>query len=377
MRNPFKYGGIVTGEDFANRTRELSEITRDLADCEKLFMISPRRYGKSSIIMNILEKLEGRGIHTIYIDLYKATSLNRLLELYSREIALALESTLKKAIGFVREVIPGLRPKITLDGRGQATLGIEYINTRRDVIKLLNQVYDLPQKLAEKKHKNFVIAFDEFQEILNFNGESIEKGMRSAFQHHDRVGYLFAGSRKNLISDMVYNRNRPFYKIGKVINLGKIPEGEFKIFLAEKFRKSGFEIENGVIDIILESTENYPYNAQFLCHELWDMKFEQKKITASDIETALDSILNEETPLYANIWEGLPLHQRNVLQAIAVSGGEKIFSGEYIAEKGIGPASTLQTSVKLLMKKEILDKKEGVFFINDVFFKEWIRKKTF
>ncbi|MBD3179082.1 MAG: hypothetical protein GF417_05530 [Candidatus Latescibacteria bacterium] len=376
MRNPFKYGGIVTGDDFANRTGEIREITRDLSDSEKLFMISPRRLGKTSLIVNILERLEESGTHTIYIDLYKATSLNRLLELYSRKIALTLENRLEKAISLVREIIPGLRPKITIDGKGEATLGIEYINTRRDVIRMLNQVYDLPQKLAEKKNKNFVIAFDEFQEILNFNGESIEKGMRSAFQHHDRVGYLFAGSKKHLIGDMVYNSNRPFYKIGRVINLEKIPEEEFRVFLGDKFRVTGFEIESGLVDNILEVTENYPYNAQFLCHELWDMKFEEKKIALSEIEIAMDSILNEETPFFARIWEGLPLHQRNVLQAIAVCGGEKVFSKEYISENGIGPVSTLQTSVKLLIKKEILDRKEDVLFINDVFFKEWIRKKT-
>jgi len=169
---------------------------------------------------------------------------------------------------------------------------------------MLNHVYDLPQKIAEKKGENFVIAVDEFQEILNFNGESIEKGMRASFQHHDRVGYLFAGSKKHLIGDMVYNSNRPFYKIGRVINLDKIPEKEFRRFLKDKFEKTGFEMEGGVVDKILELTENYPYNAQFLCYELWDMKFDDRKIAISDIETGLDNILNEETPFFANIWEG-------------------------------------------------------------------------
>jgi AAA+ ATPase superfamily predicted ATPase len=339
-------------------------------------MISPRRYGKSSLIINILKKLENNNIHTIYIDFYKATSLNGLLELYSREIALALENKIEKAMHFIKEIIPALRPKITVNGEGKATLGIEYINTERDVIKLLNEVYDLPQRLAERKNKNFVIAFDEFQEIVNFNGGSIEKAMRASFQHHNNVGYLFAGSRKHLISDMVHDRKRPFYKIGKVINLGKIPADKFKKFLAGKFKKTGFRIESGVVDIILELTENYPYNAQFLCHELWDMKLNEKEIGIADVEIGLDNILTEETPFFANMWEELPLHQRNVLQAIAVFGGEKIFSKEYIAENNIGPGSTLQTSIKLLLKKEIIDKINKAYGINDVFFKEWIKRKT-
>lgn len=111
----------------------------------------PRRYGKNSLIMNILEKLEDRSTRTVYIDLYKATSLNRLLELYSRKIAFALENKLEKAINFVREVIPGIRPKATIDGKGNATLGIEYINTPRDVIKCLIMYTIFRRRLLRKR----------------------------------------------------------------------------------------------------------------------------------------------------------------------------------------------------------------------------------
>ena len=233
-----------------------------------------------------------------------------------------------------------------------------------------------PRNLPKKKGKNFVIAFDEFQEILNFNGDSIEKEMRASFQHHDNVGYLFAGSKKHIINDMVYNKNRPFYKIGKVMNLGKIPPEKFKKFIEEKFRNTDFKIETGVIDKILELTENYPYNVQYLAHELWDMKVDKKKIHVEDVEAGLLKILNEEEPFFTKIWDNLTLHQRNVLQAIAVSGGKKIFSENYIAKTDIGPASSLQTSVKLLIKKEIIDKTDNTYYINDVFFKEWIKKMT-
>ena len=376
MKNPFTYGCIVTGKDFADRKDELRNLSRDLIDCEKIFLISPRRYGKSSLIANILNNLKKAGLYTIYIDLYKATSLNKFLELYSREVALSVENKAEKAVRLIKEFLPGLRPKITVDGEGNAGIGIDYINSKRDVLKLLDEIYDLPQKLAAKKKKNFVIAFDEFQEISSYNGDSIEKSMRAYIQNHKNVGYLFAGSKKHILTDMVRNRNRAFYKIGKTINLNKIPVELFSAFLKEKFAATGFKLEAGVMNNIINRADNYPYNVQYLCHELWDMNRDKQQLKNSDIEIALYKILSEETPFYSTIWDGLTHHQRNVLQALAVYGGEKIFSHEFISAGGIGPSSTLQTSVKLLVKKDILEKENGKYTLADIFFREWVKRKT-
>lgn len=377
MKNPFVYGEVVTGEDFADRKDEVKELTRDLKDCEKIFLISPRRYGKTSLIINVLAELKRKRIYPIYIDLYKATSLHKLLELYSREIALSVETKLEKAIRFIKEVLPALRPKVTMDAEGNASIGIDYVSSKRDILRFLDEVYDLPQKLALRKKKNFVIAFDEFQEIRNFNGESIEKSMRASFQHQRNVGYLFAGSKKHILNDMVYNKSRAFYKIGKVMSLNKIPRNEFRKFLEDKFKETGFVLDKGVVNKVLALVEDYPYNTQFLCHKLWDINLDRKRIRISDVAIGLGKILSEETPFYLSLWDSLTLHQRNVLRAIANSGGEKIFSQEFISATGIGPSSTLQTSVTLLIKKGIIEKNNGIYEIGDVFFKEWIRKETF
>jgi len=372
MKNPFVYGEVVTGADFADRKDEIKEFVRDLKDCEKIFLISPRRYGKTSLIINILTKLKKEQIYSIYIDLYKVTSLHKLLELYSREIALAVETKLERAIRFIKETLPGLRPKITINADGSPSIGIDYISNKGEVIRFLDEVYNLPQKIALKKKKNFVVAFDEFQEVRNFNGESIEKSMRASFRHQRKVAYIFAGSKKDMLNDMVYNKSRAFYKIGKVI----IPREEFCKFLEKKFKNTGFTLGSGCVNRILNLVEDYPYNAQFLCHKLWDMNLDKKKINISDIEVALRKILFEQTPFYLSLWDNLTLHQRDVLRAIANFSGEKIFSQEFIATTNIGPSSTLQTSIALLVKKEIIEKNNGVYEIVDVFFKEWIRRET-
>jgi len=325
MKNPFIFGEIVTDKDFADRKDEIKELTRDLKDCERIFLISPRRYGKTSLIINVLAKLKKNGIYPVYIDLYKVTSLHKLLELYCREIALSVENKIEKAIRFIKETLPNLRPKISIDADGTATFGIDHVNSKRDIMRFLDEVFDIPQKLALKKSKNFVIAFDEFQELRNFNGDAVEKSMRASFQNHPNVAYLFAGSKKHILNDMIYNKNRAFYKMGTVMNLNKIPRSDFRKFLEEKFKDSGFILENQVVDKILDLVEDYPYNAQFFCHKLWDMNFDIKKIKIDDLRAALKKILSEQSPFYLSLWDSLTLHQKNALRAIANFSGHKIF----------------------------------------------------
>jgi AAA+ ATPase superfamily predicted ATPase len=375
MKNPFIYGEAVLGENFADRKKELHELVRDLSDCERIFLISPRRYGKTSLIMNTLEILKSKGIYTVYIDLYKATSLHKLLEIYVREITSAVETKFERMLDFFKKTLPGLRPKIIVDPDGTTSIGIDYADSHENTFRFLDKIFDLPQKLAIEKNRNFVVVFDEFQEIREFNGEAIEKAMRASIQHQDKVAYLFSGSKRHLLYDMVANRSRAFYMMGRVINLEKIPRDEFIDFILDAFQKTGFSVEVGSIEKMLDLVEDFPYNAQYFCHKLWDTFYDTKKINLPDIEPTLDQILTENTPIYLSIWDSLSLVQRRLLEAIVHVGSKEILTDDGIKKYDLESISATQAILKDLMDKQILDKENDVYWFTDVFFKEWIRSK--
>ena len=375
MKNPFLFGEVVTGTDFADRKIELTDLARNMKNGERVFLISPRRYGKTSLIINLLEGLQKEGIFTAYIDLYKVTSLRQFLELYASTITRSVESSVERVVRLVKDILPGIRPNISVAPDGSTSLSIEYVEQEHELWRLQEKVYDIAERLATKKKRLFVVALDEFQECAQFDGSNVEKSMRAVFQRHKNVAYLFAGSKRHLIYDMISDKSRAFYKMGRVLNLGKIPRVEFIPFLMKRFHKTGFHIEEGVLDDILDITEEYPYNVQFLCHELWDAFLNQKVVRRGDVVPTLERLLTQETPLYAVIWDGLPLPQRRVLQVIARHGGKNLFSREFLTIHNLGASSSVFTSVKLLRKKEIIDKEKDFYFITDVFFKEWIKRK--
>jgi len=375
MKNPFIYGEVVTGEDFADREIELENIIRDLKDGQNIFLISPRRYGKTSLIMNALEKLQKEGFYTAYIDLFKVSSFKGLLELYTEAVSRAAETKIGRFTGLIRDFFPNIHPKVVITSDGRPSIEIDYEVKEKSAGKLFDEVYEAPQRIAVKRKRIFIVVFDEFQEITNLNGEMIEKGMRACFQHHDRVGYLFAGSRRHIIYDMISNKQRAFYNMGKITSLGKIPREEFKAFLKDKFSKTGFLLEEGLLDEILDVTENYPYNVQFLCHELWNNCRDMRKVSVEDITPTMNKILDGQSTVYVTVWNTLPRHQKRMLIAIASSGGENIFSSDFIRDNDLGAVSSVQTSINLLMKKEIVDKENDAYYITDVFFKKWVTKE--
>lgn len=376
MNNPFIFGENVDGAAFCDRETEQKAFKRDMLDCQKIFLISPRRYGKTSLLKLILKSLKGGGIIPIYVDLYRAASTREFLELYCRSIAEASETTIDKALNFVREVLPRLRPKITLDSDGVPALGIEPFLDRKELSRALDDVYALPSKIAERKGKNLAVVFDEFQEIANFGGHAMEKAMRSHIQQHRRVGYIFSGSKKHMLDDMVGSEDRAFYKIGKVTYLQKIPRNIFSSFLQKHFENTGFIIQAGTLDHVLNLADDVPYNAQFLCHEIWDRFRDKLRIGPQDADDVLSTIMDEQTPFFVPQWDALSQKQRVVLKAIAIFGGANIFSQEFLQVSEVGSISTLQTSLRLLLKKGVIERHNGSYVISDVFFRAWIRKRA-
>jgi len=374
-RNPFFFGEVVTGDNFTDRVDEIKRLTEELRGGHNIFLISPRRYGKTSLIINVLEHLNREGLFTFYIDLYKVASLRELLEAYAKGVARSCTTRVERFSEFIKDIFPRLRPKIIIGSDGVPSIEVDIQLKDRELFDSLEEVFNVPEKIAKKQKRNFVVVFDEFQEILNLDGERIEKMMRACFQHHHRVAYLFAGSKRHLIYSMVSDPNRAFYKLGDIMNLQKIKPAEMAVFLKKQFFRGHIKITDSIIDYVLKISESVPYNVQYLCHHLWNWCLESKKIEKQDVMKVVDNIIAEQSANYIALWDGLSLHQRLFLKAISKSQAKPIFSKDFILENDLGTPGSIQKSITLLKKKNIIDADGKEIRFNDVFFNEWIKQK--
>ena len=380
--NPFVYGEVVPSSAFVDREAELDRLTTDLADGQKVFLISPRRYGKSSLIRQALAALRRERIATLEVTVSSFSSYVAFLEGYTQALA-SLDRNAERDSSWVRDLFTGVRPEVRLDsGRGgaSATWSFPAVRTARDAARLAEQVFALPASIADRLGRRLAIALDEFQAIAGFDGGSVEQALRAAVQQQRQVGYVFAGSEPSLMEQMIGAR-RPFYKAGPVLRLEKIPPDLFAAFVEHRFRRSGIAPGPGLGAAIVDLAGNLPYDVQRLAHETWDdvTRARRRRAGLDDLHATLRRLLAEQDTIFEAVWQRLTLSQRAVLRAVVIEHGLAILGLETRTRHRLGGASTVQGGLAALQRLDLVarDQRTGRYAIVDSLLREWIARRTY
>jgi hypothetical protein len=381
VQNPFVYGEVVPDDAFVDREVELDRLVTDLGTGQKVFLISPRRYGKSSLIRQALRALARRTTLTVDVTVSSYSSYLAFLEGYARAIA-SVQSRWDRARKWLLEVITSTRPEIRFEpedrGLGRFSVAFPAVAADRDVNRLAVEVFALPGRLADERKRNVVVALDEFQAIDGFDGRSVEGALRAAAQQQRKVGYVFAGSEPTLMDRMIGPR-RPFYKAGPVMRLDKIPPDVFASYIEARFGKSGIRAEPGLGMAIVDLAGNLPYDVQRLAHETWDdvRAAGAKRAGLDDLHATLARLLAEQDTMFEAMWQRLTLAQRAALRAAVLHEGRELLSSDTRARYRLGGASSVQASLAALVKQDLLLKQDQQYVVVDSLLREWVARKTF
>jgi hypothetical protein len=381
MQNPFVYGEVVPAAAFVDRVAELDRLVADLAAGQKVFLISPRRYGKSSLIRRALAAMDRRGALTVDVTVSSFSSYVAFLEGYARALV-AAESRWDRARAWLKEVIRSTRAEVrhaqASDPPGTLTVSFPNVKSDRDISRLAQEVFTLPARLADARRRKVVVALDEFQAIGGFDGGSVEHALRAAVQHQREVGYVFAGSEPSLMERMLGPR-RPFYKAGPVMRLDKIPAAEFAAFIDARFTRSGIRIEAGLGAAVVDLAGNLPYDVQRLAHETWDevRAAGRRRATLDDLHQALRRLLTEQQMMFEELWQRLTLAQRAVLRAVVLQEGRELLSADVRERHRLGGPSTVQTALAALVRDDVISREGDRYAVVDSLLKEWVARRTF
>jgi len=383
--NPFVYGEVVPAAAFVDRVAELERLVADLSASQKVFLISPRRYGKSSLIRRALAAVSRSGALTVEVTVASFSSYVAFLEGYARALV-AAETRWDRARAWLREAVRSASAEVRQapdSAGGAVAVSFPGVRTDRDISRLAQEVFALPARLAETRGRKVVVALDEFQAIAGFNGGSVEHALRAAVQHQRQVGYVFAGSEPSLMERMLGPR-RPFYKAGPVMRLDKIPAGEFAAFIDERFTASGMKPETGLGAAIVDLAGNLPYDVQRLAHETWDLVQAERRgrsrsarrATLDDLNAALKRLLAEQQMMFETVWQRLTLAQRAALRAVVVEPGG-LLSADVRTRHRLGGPSTVQAALAALVREDVIAREADRYSVVDSLFREWVARQTY
>ena len=370
FKNPFIYGGRVSGDAFCNRESEIRELLEDIRGRQHVIIYSQRRFGKTSLVWKILEEIQKEGIIPIYADLYPISTLGEFIEEYAKAIARTL-SMYEKAKRLMRELFSRLHLSMGIDTAGNPQWSVGFDRSRES--ETFDEVVSSMENYLKRKGKYGVVVFDEFQQITETNGEKTERRLRSAIQTHEHVSYLFVGSKRHLLLDLFSNPNRPFYRSGKIFPLEKIDFDHLQGFIKKRYNGAGADIDKKTLKLIVETTECHPYYTQYLCHVLYDI-MDKRRIRTDDVPKAIDLLLSRESTAYMNIWDLLTHRQKQALVALSETGpGESPFRSEILRRFNISQPAVMIRALGSLVDKDLVDREGGRYDIIDLFFKRWIK----
>jgi uncharacterized protein len=379
MQNPFVYGEVVPAAAFADRIAELDRLVADLAAGQKVFLISPRRFGKSSLVRHALAAMARRGALTIDVTVSSFSSYVAFLEGYARALV-AAETKGNRARTWLREMIKSARAEVQYTAGPLGSLSVSFpgVRSERDISRLAQEVFALPARLADARGRPVVVALDELQAIAGFNGGSVEHALRAAVQHQRNVGYVFAGSEPSLMERML-GPKRPFYKAGPVIRLERIPPDEFAAFLDARFERSGMKSEAGLGAAIVELAGNLPYDVQRLAHETWDevRTGGRRRATLDDLHLALRRLLAQQHTLFEAAWQRLTLAQRSVLRAVVLEDGRELLSADVRTRHRLGGSSSVQYALGSMLREDLISREADRYVVVDSLLREWVARLTF
>ena len=377
--NPFVYGEVVPKSAFVGRNAELDRLVADLADGQKIFLISPRRYGKSSLIRQAFAALGRQRMATLEITVSSFSSYVAFLEGYVRALA-SLDANAVESRSWLRGLFTTFTPELRSDPGDQRTWAVSFpsVRTPRDASRLAAEVFALPARIAARIGRRLVIAMDEFQAVAGYDAGNVEHTLRAAVQQQRQVGYVFAGSEPSLMEQMV-GAKRPFFKAGPVLRLGKIPPDVFADFVNARFKKSGITPESGLGAAIVDVAGNLPYDVQRLAHETWDdvNAERRRRVTLDDVHATLHRMLAEQDVFFEAVWQRLTLAQRGALRAVVLEQGDEILGADVRSRYRLGGASTVQTALAALQRLDLIARDDqGRYAAVDSLMREWVVRRT-
>lgn len=375
METPFVFGRIATANNFTDRKTETTQLVSQFRSLINTIIISPRRWGKSSLVQRASEMAlsQDPNLRICHLDLFNVRTEE---EFYTQLASSVLKSTSSKwdeIVKNARTLFSQLVPKITIGATPESEVSIDF--DWEEIRKSPDEILDLSEKIAIEKNLKIVVCIDEFQNISEFtNPDSFQKKLRTHWQRHQHVAYCLFGSKRHMMLEVFTQSSKPFFKFGNLMFLDKISAGCLCDFFKKRFAETGKQITEEASNLICELIDCHPYYAQQLAQLSWLRT--TNICDESVVKESFMSLVGQLSLLFINMTESLKNQQLNYLKAL-LANEKSITSTSTMKKYGISSATAISRSKEALIKADILDNIGASVSFQDPVYRYWLKHEYF
>ena len=372
MKKPFVYGELAEDENFIDRIEDRKRLKTFLSSGINVTLISPRRWGKSSLVKKSTQEMVAENSNTkvCYIDAFRLNSANDFYSAYTTAVANCVATTMERITDSIKRHIRSFSPSLNIKGRiVDVEINLNYHPTEKTVEEIL----DLPEQLAKEHNYHIIVCIDEFQRLAELpEWKSMEGMLRSVWQHHKNVNYCLYGSKRHMMTQIFTNSNNPFYRFGQTLYLEKIAPQYWIEYIINTFKETGKYISEDFARLICHAADNHSWYVQQLSFFVWAAT--EDSVTEDIFRSQLQAVIDTNKPVFESEVDKLATSQIAMLRAIA-AGENHLNAADVVKKYNLGGAQTITRNKRLLIEKDFLEKHNDTIHFVDPIFKLWFERQ--
>ncbi len=372
MPNPFEYSDPVTGESFADRRSELQTLTTRMLAGQNVVLISPRRYGKTSLIMNAQVRVRRRGGRTGMANLFWCRSRQDVAQELANAVVRGPLGWLRGRLEETRRLLsslPGASVSVEKDGY---RLSLSPFQPKSDWTAEIRHLMRLVREAGSAEHPASLVI-DEFQKVAE-----IDPALPGLFKsltdlELKGVSLVLAGSRRHVMHELHAGPGAPLLGVGEILTLDLVPEADMTAFLRHRSASGDKEMTEGAARMLYARARGVPAYVQRLAFEAFES--EGKVIDEAAVERAVSTVLKRERQYFEVIYEDLAPNQRSMVRALAAAPARSITSREFLDRSGLRADSSAQRALSSLEASEKIELGSEGWQVTDPLFALWLAEK--
>ena len=368
--NPFVVGRYVSDKYFCDREKETQFSIKQVENGRNVALISPRRMGKTGLVQHCFQQARlNENYYTFFVDIYATSSLTEFVYLLGKTIYETLKPKRTAWTEKVCQMIASLRVGFKLDavtGEPGFDIGLGDIQTPQTT---LDEIF----RYLESADKPCIVAIDEFQQIGAYEEKNVEALLRTKIQQCKQTLFIYAGSKRHLMSNMFHSSSKPFYQSAISMGLEPIPMNTYVEFANRLFEERGKHVSRELVEQVYRLFDGCTWFVQMMMNELFALTGHDETCDVEKLDEARRNVIQLQEVSYKDLLSRLAPKQKLLLQAIAkeqiVRG---VTSSTFVKKYNLSSASSVQAALKPLLKNDIVTMDDGAYRVYDYFFSEWL-----
>lgn len=368
---PFIFGVATSGDNFTDREKETARLLSNFRYGVNTVLISPRRWGKTSLVKKVCQLAQAEGLIIVYLDIFSCRTEREFYDMFASAILKQTASKFDELMENAKLFLSRISPKFSISSDPMTDFSVALeLNPKSHEV---DEILQLPEKIAQKRGVRVVVCIDEFQQLSEFkDSKTVQKRLRGVWQLQQSVSYCLFGSKKHLMNELFEKKSLPFYKFGDAIYLPKIATADWIAYICERFEHTGKQITKELAERVCLAVDNHSSYVQQLAWLLWIHT--QESANEEGFENAYQDLIDQNSPLFEKQTENLSSYQMAFLRALVDGVHSEFTTQEVMRKYQLGSSANVGTIKQALLKKELIETENKQTQLADPVMRLWLKQ---